>query len=143
MEDEQPAATKTCDELTYFLEHVRLLVQKEPLEGLRVWSERFTQYREDGQYHLCQRLLTGIKSSDLPPYGLAIIRYSEGWLYDRTGHWQESIAAYEASMKAFQNAGMPVFDIVLLANIGSMYQDQGLCRLSNNFLLLTHKFSTV
>src|SRR6266702_2276392 len=117
MENEQSTTTKTCDELTYFQEYVRILVQKEPIEGLRVWSRRFTQYREDGQYHLCQRLLKGIKSSDLPLYGLAIIRYSEGWLYDRIGLWQESIAAYEASLKAFQTAGISAVDLVLLTNI--------------------------
>jgi len=126
--DGEQSTTKTCDELTYFQEYVRILIQKEPIEGLRVWSQRFTQYRENGQYRLCQRLLQGIKSSDLPLYGLAVIRYSEGWLYDRIGLWQESIAAYEASMKAFQDADIPVVDIVLLANIGSMYQDQGLWR---------------
>src|SRR5260370_41327636 len=124
MEGEKATTTKTFDELTYFQEYVRLLVQKEPIEGLRVWSQRFTQYREDGQYQLCRRLLKSIKSSDLPPYGLAIIRYSEGWLYDRIGLWQESIAAYEARMKPFQNIPIPVVQVDELTHIGSIYQDQ-------------------
>ena len=114
-----------CDELNYFLEYVRLLLQKKPIEGLSVWSDRFTQYRQNGQYHQCSRLLQGIKSADMPPYGVAIVRYSEGWLYDRIGRWQEAIAAYKASLHIFQKENMPI-DIELWGNIGSLYQDQGL-----------------
>src|SRR5579863_1097209 len=121
----QPMSVQNCDELNYFLEYVRLLLQNKPIEGLSVWADRFTQYRKEGQYHQCFRLLQGIKSTDLPSYGMAIVRYSEGWLYDRIGRWQEAIAAYKASLHIFQKENMPI-DIELWGNIGSLYQDQGL-----------------
>src|SRR2546421_6029135 len=120
----QGTSVQTCDEVNYFLEYVRLVLQKQPIEGLGVWSTRFTQYRRDGQYHLCFRLLQGVKSADLPPYGVAIVRYSEGWLYDRMGLWKEAIAAYKASLKTFQAEKMPI-DSELWTNIASLYQDQG------------------
>ena len=113
------------DDLTYFLEYVHLQLESRPIDGLRTWSERFTQSREEGRYDLCQRLLRAVKGYDLPAYGLGIVRYGEGWLHDRTGYWQEAIAAYEDSLKALHAAGMSKLDVELWNNIGSLYQDQG------------------
>lgn len=53
-----------------------------------------------------------------------MVRYAEGWLFDRMGRWQDALKAYKASLTAFQQAGIPL-DAVLLTQIGSIYQDLG------------------
>jgi tetratricopeptide (TPR) repeat protein len=113
------------DELVYFIEHARLRIGRQPLDGLSVWSSRFTEYRRQGRYDLCRRLLHAIKGVDLPTYGKGVVRYGEGWLYDRIGMWREAIRAYQSSLDAFATAGIPI-QAEIWGNIGSLYQDQGL-----------------
>jgi tetratricopeptide (TPR) repeat protein len=118
--------TDVGEELEYFIEHVRLLLDGKTMEGLSVWAQRFSELRQISQFELCQRLANAIRTADLPEHGLGVVRYSEGWLYDRMGKWQEAIKAYKASLTAFQHAGIPL-DATLLTQIGSIYQDQGDC----------------
>ena len=117
--------TSDIDDLTYFLEYIHHQVQVDVLGGLQVWSERFTSFRNEGRYSDCQRLLRVVKKSNLPPYGLGIVRYGEAWLYDRLGYWQMAIKQYRASLDAFHVAGISNLDLEIWNNIGSIYQDQG------------------
>jgi tetratricopeptide (TPR) repeat protein len=112
------------EQLEYFIAHVRLLLEGKTMEGLSVWAQRFGELRQISQFELCQRLANAIRTADLPKHGLGVVRYGEGWLYDRMGRWQDAIKAYEASLTAFQEAGVPL-DATLLTQIGSIYQDQG------------------
>jgi len=117
--------TEVDSRLRHFAEEIRVLVEQDPIEGLRRWSEFFTMLRRTGQYDLCHEFLHVIKSMELPRYGIGIVRYSEGWLYDRSGQWKEAINAYEAAQKAFMASGLPL-TVEVLAQIGSLYQDQGI-----------------
>lgn len=114
--------------LWHFIEQVRLLIQRDPMEGLGSWASLFTQLRQAGKYELCDRLVYEIKnveiSGDLPPHGLAIIRYAEGWYYDRAGEWQEAVKTYEKALDGFGTSNLPL-DVEVLTQIGSIYQDQG------------------
>jgi tetratricopeptide (TPR) repeat protein len=112
-------------ELRHFTEEIRLLVGRDPIEGLRRWSDLFTKLRQAGQYDLCQELLQVIKGMQFPLYGVGIVRYSEGWLYDRSGQWEEAISAYEAAQAVFMESGLPLA-VEVLVQIGSLYQDQGI-----------------
>lgn len=113
-------------ENAHFLEYVRLEIENDPLAGLQLWSERFTQYRNEGRLELCQALLQGAKGFALPLYGRATVRYAEGWLTDRMGRWQEAISAYQACLQDFHAVGILALDVEIGNNIGSLYQDQGL-----------------
>jgi len=110
--------------LRHFVEQVRLLLGRDPIEGFRVWSALYTELAQGGLYDVCEELLLMVKGMDLPPYGLGIVRYGEGWMYDRSGHWNEAITAYEAALAAFDGANMPM-QTEILTQIGSLYQDQG------------------
>jgi tetratricopeptide (TPR) repeat protein len=110
--------------LRHFIEQVRLLMGRDPVEGFKVWSALYTELAQGGLYDVCEELLLMVKGMDLPPYGLGIVRYGEGWMYDRSGHWMQAIAAYEAALVAFDDANMPL-QTQILTQIGSLYQDQG------------------
>jgi tetratricopeptide (TPR) repeat protein len=110
--------------MRHLVEQIRLLLSKDPIEGFMRWSTLFTQLRQAGQYDLCEELLHIIKGMEFPPYGLGIVRYSEGWLYDRSGQWEEAISAYEAALIAFADSGLPL-SAEILVQIGSLYMDQG------------------
>lgn len=112
------------DHLEYFVEHVRMRLEGRTMEGLDVWARRFSELRQVSEFELCQWLASAIRTTDLPGYGRGVVRYAEGWLYDRMGEWQRSIAAYENSLQEFERAGMPL-KATLLTQIGSIYQDQG------------------
>ncbi|MCL4298973.1 MAG: tetratricopeptide repeat protein [Anaerolineae bacterium] len=97
------------------------------MDGLSTWGHRFTIYREAGRYDLCRRLLKMIKGQILPPQALAVIHYSEGWLYDRLGDPQRAIGAYQACLQTCEAAQMTeALDIVVMNNIAALYQEQGL-----------------
>jgi len=113
-------------ESAHFLEYVRLEIEEDALAGLQLWSERFTQYRNEGRFELCQALLQGAKGFTMPLYGRATVRYAEGWLTDRMGQWQEAISAYQACLQDFHAVGIFGLDVEIGNNIGSLYQDQGL-----------------
>ena len=115
----------TDEQLEYFIAHVRLLLEGKAMEGLDAWARRFTELRQISEFELCQQLANAIRTADLPPHGLGIVRYGEGWLYDRMGRWTDAVAAYRSSLQAFRHAGIPL-DTLLLTQIGSIYQDQGL-----------------
>ena len=100
-------------------------LDKNPLKGLGTWSKRFAVYRKEGRYDLCRQLLAGIKHKELPAYGLGIVRYAEGWLYDRLGNWQDALKAYHDSLAAFEQAGVPSIQVEIWTNIGSLFHDQG------------------
>lgn len=119
-----PGRRRDVDELTHLVEYIRRVLARDTMVGLREWSTHFTASRQSGAYDRCQRLLHAVKSVPLPPHGIGIVRYGEGWLYDRMGLWQESITAYRASLKAFEAVGLPLATEVWM-NIGSVYQDQG------------------
>jgi tetratricopeptide (TPR) repeat protein len=112
------------EQLEYFIEHVRLLLQGTAMEGLDAWAQRFSALRQISEFELCQRLAHAIRTADLPEHGIGIVRYGEGWLYDRIGRWPDAIKAYQESRRAFQKAKIPL-DAVLLTQIGSIQQDQG------------------
>lgn len=112
------------EQLEYFIAHVRLLLEGKTMEGLDVWAQRFGELRQISQFELCQRLAHAIRTASLPEHGLGVVRYGEGWLYDRMGRWQEAIKAYRDSLEAFNHGGIPL-DATLLTQIGSIYQDQG------------------
>ncbi len=112
------------EQLEYFIAHVRLLLEGKTIEGLDVWAQRFSELRQISQFELCHRLAHAFRTADLPEHGLGVVRYGEGWLYDRMGKWRDAIKAYKASLTAFQQAGIPL-DATLLTQIGSIYQDQG------------------
>ncbi|WP_413759247.1 tetratricopeptide repeat protein [Streptomyces sp. MMBL 11-3] len=117
-------ADEDREQLDHFIEHVRLLLAGETMEGLDAWSRRFGELRQTSQFDLCRRLAHAIRNADLPQHGLGIVRYGEGWLYDRMGRWQDSIKAYEASLAAFRGVGIDI-DTTLLTQIGSVHQDRG------------------
>lgn len=112
------------EQLEYFIAHVRLLLDGKTMEGLAAWAQRFSELRQISQFDLCQQLVNAIRTADLPEHGLGLVRYGEGWLYDRMGKWQDAIKAYKASLTAFQQSGIPL-DATLLTQIGSVFQDQG------------------
>ncbi len=118
------ADTDADTQLEYFIAHVQLLLDGKTMEGLGVWARRFGALRQISEFEFCQRLANAIRTADLPEYGLGVVRYGEGWLYDRMGRWQDAVRAYEASLAAFRRAGIPL-DATLLCQIGSVYQDQG------------------
>jgi tetratricopeptide (TPR) repeat protein len=107
-----------------FLEQVRLLLVRDPIKGFELWADLYTRLAQAGEYELCDELLQMIKGMELPGYGVGIVRYGEGWMYDRRGQWREAIAAYEAALKAFDEVNLPLRSLAL-AQIGSLYQDQG------------------
>src|SRR5882672_3307281 len=111
-------------EFRHFVEHVRLLLEKDLLEGLKRWSEYFTELLQEGEYGLCGQLLLVVKAVRLPPHGVGIVRYAEGQLHDRGGQPRKAIAAYESGLAAFTAAGLPL-DALMLVQIGSLHQDQG------------------
>ncbi|MEU0543897.1 tetratricopeptide repeat protein [Nocardia sp. NPDC005978] len=112
------------DHLEYFIEHVRLLLEGKTMEGLDVWARRFSDLRQESEFELCQWLVNAIRTCELPGYGLGVVRYAEGWLFDRMGEWQRAILAYEASDEEFEKSGVPL-KATLQTQIGSIYQDQG------------------
>jgi len=107
-----------------FLEQVRLLLGRDPIKGFELWADLYTRLAQAGEYELCDELLQMIKGMELPGYGIGIVRYGEGWMYDRRGQWREAIAAYEAGLKAFDEVDLPLRNVIL-TQIGSLYQDQG------------------
>jgi tetratricopeptide (TPR) repeat protein len=115
---------EAAEQLEYFIAHVRLLLDGRTMEGLDVWAGRFSELRQISEFDLCQQLANAIRTADLPKHGIGIVRYGEGWLYDRMGRWREAITAYRAALEAFRHAGIPL-DTTLLMQIGSVYQDRG------------------
>ncbi|GII22149.1 tetratricopeptide repeat protein [Planosporangium mesophilum] len=116
--------TEAGVQLEHFIAHVRLLLEGKTMEGLDAWAKRFSELGQISQFEVCQYLANAIRTADLPKHGLGVVRYAEGWLYDRMGRWQDALKAYTASLAAFQQAGIPL-DAVLVIQIGSIYQDQG------------------
>lgn len=116
--------TETEARLRHLREEIRLLLARDQLEGLRRWSVIFSELRQAGRYDLCEQLLDMVKSVRLENYGKGIVRYSEGWLYDRKGDWEEAIAAYRSALDLFGQAGLPL-TVEIWTQIGSLYQDQG------------------
>ncbi|HET6293457.1 MAG TPA: tetratricopeptide repeat protein [Kribbella sp.] len=110
--------------LRHFVEEIRLLVERDPIEGFRRWSALHTELAQLGQFELCDDMLRELKGMDLPGYGLGIVRYAEGWTLDRSGEWEPAIERYQAALSAFQDAELPL-DVQILTQIGSLYQDQG------------------
>jgi len=82
--DERDTA-QTHDGLAYFLEYIHLSLDTRVIDGLKIWGERFTYFREAGRYDMCLRLLRGVKAYSFPPYGVGIVRYS-GRCTLRIGH---------------------------------------------------------
>jgi len=115
---------ESAEQLEYFIAHVRLILDGTTMQGLDVWAQRFSELRQISEFDLCQRLANAIRSADLPEHALGVVRYGEGWLYDRMGKWPEAVKAYEASLAAFRRASIPL-DATLLMQIGSIHQDQG------------------
>lgn len=114
--------------LQHFIEQVRLLLDRDPMEGLAHWAALFTKLRQAGQYEFCDRLVAAILNleitGNLPPHGRAIVRYAQGWYYDRAGEWRNAVKAYEKAREGFKASNLPL-DVEVLAQIGSIYQDQG------------------
>lgn len=110
--------------LEYFIQQVRLLLENGTMQALEMWAARFSELRRISEFDLCEQLAVAIRTADLPDHGLGVVRYGEGWLYDRMGRWEEAVAAYQASLAAFRQAGVAL-DAILLTQIGSIYQDQG------------------
>jgi tetratricopeptide (TPR) repeat protein len=110
--------------LRHFVEEVRLLMSRDPIKGFERWSDLYTELAQSGLYELCEEMLLMVKGIKLPAFGLGIVRYGEGWMYDRSGHWEEAIASYESALVAFGDANIPL-ETQILTQIGSLYQDQG------------------
>lgn len=115
-----------ADEFGYLMEYLYFRIRANALAGLSERSTVFTQSRNAGRYDLYQRLLQVVEINELPTYVLGIVRYSDGWLYNRMGRRHEAITGYEDSVNAFTSAGMPRMATDLWNNIGSLYLDQGL-----------------
>jgi len=113
------------DNLAYVEEYILLDLQQRPIDALGLLAKYFTEFRHNGQYNLCRRLLMCVKGHPMPEYGIGIVKYSEGWLYDRIGQWQDAIIAYKNCLESFHRAGILALDAELWTNIGSIHQDQG------------------
>jgi tetratricopeptide (TPR) repeat protein len=94
------------------------------MEGLTQWSSLHTELAQGGHFGLCDELLLMLKGMSLPGYGLAIVRYAEGWTLDRSGHWREAVRAYEESLTLFDGQEL-LLAAQILNQIGSLHQDQG------------------
>lgn len=110
--------------LRHFVEEIRLLIERDPIEGFRRWAALHTELAQRGHFDLCDDMLLAIKGLDLPGYGLGIVRYAEGWTLDRSGDWEDAIKRYEAALQAFSAVNVPLHATILM-QIGSLYQDQG------------------
>ena len=112
------------EEVVYLLARLGLHVADDPLAVIREWGEHFARARQQGEYETCRYLLHAAKGWPLPDHSRALVLYSEGWLLDRLGYPGEAIKVYQRSSRLFDAAGLPQLGSVLLAQIGSLYQDQ-------------------
>ncbi|WP_433664575.1 tetratricopeptide repeat protein [Nocardia sp. CA-128927] len=112
-------------QLDMFIEYFRRLLDGKSMVGLEVWATKFSQLRQNGEFELCRKLAHALRTRiDAQEHETGVARYAEGWLLDRIGKKQSAIEAYEASLKAFQQAGIPL-DSIVQCQIGALYQEQG------------------
>lgn len=118
--------TDSASVLRHAVEEVRLLLERDPIEGFLRWSTLHTELVRAGHFDVCEELLAMIVQlgRSFPRYGRGIVRYAQGWKADREGQWVEAIEAYRGALKAFGEADLDL-RTQILTQIGSLYQDQG------------------
>ncbi|MRH92270.1 tetratricopeptide repeat protein [Nocardia sp. SYP-A9097] len=118
--------SELTEQLESFIEFVRRKLDGKSMAGLDVWAARFGELRQSGQYELCRQLAHAIRTTIDPKdhQDVGVVRYAEGWLYDRIGEKRNAIKAYTASLVAFRKAEIPL-DSTIMCQIGSVHQDRG------------------
>jgi tetratricopeptide (TPR) repeat protein len=108
----------------HFMENVRLRLENDPMDAISAWSDLYTEAARRGLHDACDELLAMVKRLPLPPQAEVVVWYAQGWMYDRSGRWEQAIRAYETALMVAAEAGLSL-ESELRCQIGSLYQDQG------------------